>query len=512
MNKPIEMINTFAFRSSVYCLFQVTLLSLVCLSCNNEDQSSINALDVKLDLEHTINDKTINSSTQSLNRYSSTLRNLKKAYFDYSSQEKNLSVKLTDEADQFLEIRNVDIGFVVPLLPYSGVNDSKFDIANVILAEYSRNGISIPIQKSNQSFATIDHSPNLFNDKGEYVFEGGEYKPNPGVLPKRINLVNNCLRPRLWELGANDAVGEMYHAWVELDESTYYQMLADQSGLSINSIPKDFDNPVYFDNVRLDLGLLCAPKKDVGIYPVSYNSDKELGSYSSQDSRRKVQRKFYNIKRGDIQLEARYQSELKDGDKFSMFTFEEPGIYNPQVRNELTFERKWATAEISFVEPKTYYSKTQEFLPSEYLQITLFDEGRNQSMVIGNIPMALLSFKNDFVIPSFGVGVLMASELIERRLLRKEKGPRPSFAYLTEFRENDHYIQNNHAVGLEQIFLRPIQKEDGVYLRCTVVSYERITDLLEFEILIPELEQTFLSNNESYSPPIFETYQDDNTL
>jgi len=497
-------------RYILLCFINTTLLFL--FNCKKVAKLKCNAIAVKLDQEHRVNSKAVNSSTQSINRYSSNLRKLTDASLNYDSEKSSLALSIENKDNDFIKINNIDVGFLMPLLPYKKVNDSKFDIANLILAEYSRNGISIPIQKSNQQFATINNSESLFNSKGEYIFKNGKYQPNPGVLPKRISVVNNCLSPGLWEINASDAVGEMYHSWLQLDKKFYNEILSKQTRITIDSIPEKFDDPIHFKNVALELDKLRTINSKIGEYEVTYHKEKEIGSYSSQDSRRKIQRKFYDIKRKDSLLQVSYQSELLDGDYFSMFTFEPPGIYNPKKRNIVKFERTWTNAKVNSVKPLTYYENDQEFLPSAYIEVEISDKNKSQGLIIGNIPLALLSFKNDFVIPSFGAGVLSSSELIERRLLRKKTGPKPSFAYLTKIKNGQHFVQNNHIIGLEQIFLRPIQKEDGIYLRFTIVSYERITDLFEFEIKIPELQEAFVENNASYTPPIFETYQDDNTL
>lgn len=505
----VPQISNFRHKGML-CL--VTTCSLLFFNCKNEKKIQSQLIKIKLDQEIQKNAKAINSSTQSINRYASNLRKLQTASLEFNPNENKLNLLIANEGEEFFKIKNIETSFLTPLLPYEDITSSQFDIANIILAEYARNGISIPIQLTNNEFAYVETSQNLFNDKGEYIFEKGIYQPNKGVLPKRFNVVNNCLSPGLWEVSANDAVGEMYHAWMTLDSEFYKKILAYQTGVQVESIPNNFHDPKYFDNVILDATKLRSIIKVIGDYDIHYNSEKELGSYSSQDSRRKVQRKFYDIRRNDSIIDAKMQSDLQNGDVYSMYTFQEPGVYNPNVRNNVSFQRLWERAKVAYVEPLTFYSKDQEFFSSNYIEITLTNASNTQAIVIGNIPLSLLSFKNDFVIPSFGVGVLKSSELIERRLLRKQKGPRPSFAYLTKVKEGKHYIQNNHLTGLEQIFLRPVQKEDGIYLRCTIVSYERITDLLEFEIKIPELQETFVKNNERYSPPIFETYQDDNTL
>ena len=505
--------------NSLSCKAVFVLFVLIGLqACKNglqdiKKKSAISA--VALDQEIKVaENKVINSSTQSINRYSSNLRALSSVKFSHDLPNKKLDFTLENsETGQFLNINNIDIEFICPQLPYVEIKQDKFDVANLILAEYSRNGIGIPIQQGNDMFAQVDYSQDLFNDKGEYIFKDGTYKPNAGVLPKRLSVINNCLRPGLWEFSASDAVGEMYHSWFEVEKDFYYEIIENQTGIKIDLIPDDFDNPIHFEKVALDLERLRDLDTAIGEYNVSYNSKKVLGSYSSQDSRRKVQRKFFEIERGNQPFEASTQEDLEDGDKFSMFSFQEPGIYDPNNKMKLEFSRKWRKAKINYSTPKTKYSDEQEFLSSEYIEIEVLDKDKSKAIIIGNIPLALLSFKNDFVIPSFGAGVFQASERIERRLLRTTVGPHPSFAYLAEIdNEGNFNMVNNHLFGYEQIFLRPIEKGEDIYLRVTLVSYERITDLIEFEIKINNMREIINQNNSVYKPPIYETYQDDNTL
>lgn len=516
--------KTSAKTNLLFIALCVLISPLSIQSCKNQStpigssqnsKTSTFITDVKLDQELTNEDeKAINSSTQSINRYSSNLRALNKVGLSHDHGKKKLNLSFKDEnTASFLNINNIDLEFICPQLPYPDIKSDAFDIANLILAEYSRNGIGIPIQESNELYASVNVSDDIFNNKGEYIFTDGNYQPNPGVLPKRISVVNNCLRPGLWEFNASDAVGEMYHAWFELDQDFYFEIIENQTGINKELIPKDFNDSKYFDNVSLHLDRLRSLEAQVGEYEIQYNGDKVFGSYSTQDSRRKVQRKFYHIERDNKIIPISKQSEMKEGDKYSMFSFQEPGIYDPNNRMKLDFKREWNNAKIFRSIPKTQYSDKQEFPPSEYLEMHIFNEEDGKAIIIGNIPMSLLSLKNDFVIPSFGAGVLQASERIERRLLRTTVGPHPSFAYLAEKKEeNEFNVINNHLYGYEQIFLRPIEKGEDMFLRVTLVSYERITDLLEFEIKINNLKNEILQNNASYSPPIYETYQDDNTL
>ncbi len=489
-------------------LLTIMLLQSCFHSSGLEDTTSI-----ALDKEHRIaEDKVINSSTQSLNRYASNMRKLSDVTIREDG-ESRISVTLENKKEQQrLELNNIDLNYIVPQLPYPRATYDKFDIANIVLAEYSRNGIGIPIQSNNELFASVRFSENLFNDKGEYIFEGGKYQPNFGVLPKRISLVNNCLRPGLWELSASDAVGEMYHGWFELDRDFYFSLLEKQTGIPKDKIPHNFDDPAIFEDVSIDFDRLRVQGQKIAATDVTYNDEKLLGSYSNQDSRRKVQRKFYKIQRDGEDITVKHQGELMEGDKYAMFSFEEPGIYNPVKKTEVAFTKKWATAEVYEVTPKTSYYEGQEFLKTDYLEIRVFDESREQAMVFGNIPLALLSVKNDFVIPSFGVGVFLASEPLERRYLRRKQGPRPSFAYLANVEGDDFKLINNHLHGYEQVYLRTVEKDGQFYVRCTLVSYERITDLIEFDINMQTFKQTLVHCNANYKPPVYETYRDDNTL
>ncbi len=498
-------------------------LACICLLCilinsacqrNYSGDDSTYTSSVSLDQEIKVSEnKVINSSTQSINRYASNLRNLGEVKFDHLKSQKKLNFALKNStADQFLTINNIDIQFICPQLPYQGVKQDKFDIANLILAEYSRNGIGIPLQKSNDLYAQVDYSENLFNDKGEYIFENSKYAPNPGVFPKRLSVINNCLRPGLWEFSATDAVGEMYHSWFEVEKDFYYEIIASQTGINQENIPADFNDSTHFDNVIVDLDRLRKQDNSLGTFDLVYNDDKELGAYSNQDSRRKVQRKFFDIERDAKVIEIKQQAELLDGDKFSMFSFQEPGVYNPDTRMKTEFKRSWSKAELFKVSPRTSYVGQKEFLQSDYLEFVITDDENKEALLIGNIPAALLSFRNDFVIPAFGVGVFLASERIERRLLRTTVGPHPSFAYLAEIKNGEYHLVNNHNLGYEQVYMRPIKKDDQIYLRVTLVSYERITDLVEFEINVNEIREEFLKNDMKYTPPIYETYQDDNTF
>ena len=173
---------------------------------------------------------------------------------------------------------------------------------------------------------------------------------------------------------------------------------------------------------------------------------------------------------------------------------------------------EWDTAIIRSVNPTTNYKENEHKFETEaYIEIEIQSKNKDRALIIGNIPTALLVHNRDFKIPSFGVGVFQASEFAERRYLRVTEGPNPSYSFLAAIKDDDYFLLNNHAEGLEEIYLRPFIKNDRTWIRMTVVSYERIIDLFEYEIpLNPELENIILKNSKGFRAPAYETYQDHN--
>ena len=198
---------------------------------------------------------------------------------------------------------------------------------------------------------------------------------------------------------------------------------------------------------------------------------------------------------------------------FQLHSFLPPGVYDYTDPFKIPYNPQWKDVSIYEVEPKTSYGAPIKNY-QELGTIELVLEAPNQEqLIVGNIPVALLVFSADYSIPAFGVGVLSSSELIERRHLRLKDGPLPHYAYLAQKNDNELALLNNHERGFEQIYLRPFLRDDQMYLRFTVVSYERIVDLLEFEIPITgELKKRIIKANSNYQPPVYEIYSDSNVL
>ncbi len=498
------------------------LLGLGISSCTPDKQVKIYSnIPVSIDQEMALDtNKALNSSTQSLNRYHSILREHNQLKVEYSKKAKVLNLGLeAPSKNTGVVFHNINTQFLVPLLPYKHNNIlDDFDKANLLLAEYARNGISLSYQTDNKEFAFFNTSEeNIFNEDGEFIYSAsGTIEPNPKVKPKRMSVINNCLNPSLWEISATDAVGEMFHGWFTLPKDLYFDMVKHQNGIenSTEELYKYIDSPPNLETIPLDLDRFRKQKKLIATAIPQVAGEKLVDGYSSQDSRRKVQRGFYCILRDSQKLEAASFADLLPGDLFDMHSFKPPGIYDKNERMQTAYNPAWDQVEFYDVQPLTSYGgKHDGYGKYGYLEIHLKSSTNNERIIAGNIPIQLLVLSEDYKIPGFGVGVLASSELVERRYLRLKEGTYPHYAYLTKERDDQLYLMNNHPVGYEQIYLRPFQKEGKTYLRMTIVSYERIVDLLEFNIPIHgDLEQLVLKASASYKPPIYEVYQDTNIL
>lgn len=158
--------------------------------------------------------------------------------------------------------------------------------------------------------------------------------------------------------------------------------------------------------------------------------EKLLNGYSTQDSRRKVQRGFYKILRDNENLKVNTFSDIAKGDIFDMHSFKPPGIYDKYERKQVRYNPDFDKVEFYRVEPTTTYGgKHDKYGELGYLEIHLISTHRKQRIVAGNIPIKLLVLSEDYKNPSFGVGVLATSELVERRFLRLKEGSYPHYAY-----------------------------------------------------------------------------------
>ncbi|MEA3292227.1 MAG: hypothetical protein U9Q71_08010 [Pseudomonadota bacterium] len=476
---------------------------------------------IKLDREeHSASGGLLNPSTQSINRYFSVLRGLDRVRVMLSPDGKTLSLAMgAVEGGEKLFIDNLDIRYLAPLLPYPhSRKPDEFDLANLMLAEYARNGVDLSYQASNRLLGVFHATPDLFNSDGEYLVEsGGGIAPNPGVRPKRVSVTNNCLKPGLWEVAAGDSVGEMFHGWFDMPRKTYYEMVRLANDIEIPDwkLARALRYREDLGSVKLDLDRLRREGDLLLEETPRLVKEKRVGSYSSQDSRRKTQQGYFQVMRNSRPVAADSFNELREGDRFRMRKFVAPGLYSASKTEEIPYMPRWSRVEIRAVTPLTRYPGGKVNHGEQgHIEIRLHDGDGSQAIVMGNIPLALLVTQEDYRIPAFGVGVLAPSEAVERRYLRIEDGPAPHYAYQARREEEGGWtLVNNHATGFEQIYLRPVEREGKLYLRITLVSYERIVDLVELETALSgELEERVRAASSAYQPPLFRVYRDDNVL
>jgi hypothetical protein len=487
--------------------------------CRGRHAVAMRGVPLALDREERLADQPLSSSTQSVNRYRSVLSRFDAVDLTYDARSGRLSLRFDDKGapSALVGYENIDARFVVPLLPYPhGRTLSKFDELNLMLAEYSRNGVELSLQDDNSEYGYAT-TRGLFNDDEEYRFEGGKVVPNPGARPKRMSLVNNCLFPGLWELSASDSVGEMWHAWMTLPAHGYFGLVRAVDGIDAgdDQLRDVLDYHKTIPRVALELERLRHVVRTVGTFPVAVDASKAIGSYSTQDSRRKVQRKFYRVERAGQEVAAATFGDLQPGDLFQFFSFVPPGIYTKKTLRTVPYEPIWTTATLREVTPRTRYGATPS--PHPYaegaLELTLRSGDGKRAIVVGNLPIDLLVFQEDYDVPGFGVGVLRASEPIEKRHLFLRDGPAPVYAYAADVDGDTLYLANNHELGLEQIYLRPVKRGDDVMLRVTLVAYERIVDILEVEVKLPDaLARKMIDASAHYQRPLWRSFSDSNLL
>ena len=494
------------------------LLAIALLACGRGRDLDLPRVALAPDREERLADQPLSASTQSVNRYRSVLSRFDAVDLHYDGGKKRIDVAFDEKgsATDLVRYRNIDARFLIPLLPYAHRRQlSPFDRLNLMLAEYSRNGIELSLQDTNSEYGYAI-SKGLFNDEEEYRFEDGKVIPNPGAKPKRMSIVNNCLFPGLWEVSAADSVGEMYHAWMTLPEHGYFELVRAVDGIdaSDGELRDVLGYHKTIPRVAIDFDRLRERVRTLGTFPLSSDGARPIASYSTQDSRRKVQRKFYKVERAGNEIPAQTFSDLKAGDVFQFYSFIPPGIYTKKNLHAVTYEPIWTTATLAEVKPRTRFGAPS---PHPYrlgaLEVTLRSSDGKRAIVVGNLPIDLLVLQEDYDVPGFGVGVLRASEPIERRHLFLEQGPAPVYAYSADIDGDTLNIANNHEQGLEQVYFRPYKRGSDVMLRITLVAYERIVDILEVEVKMPdELAKKIIDASANYRRPLWRSFSDTNLL
>ena len=410
-----------------------------------------------IDIHPTLEDKTengslYNPSTQSFLRGKHWLEKVKK--IDLVVNNKNSgSIEFEKNKEQELSLHNIPFELLVPRLHYSISNTpDQFDSFNLMMAEYSRNSLNMPVGKKGDSIA---HFRSNSQDSVPWSLAGNyQFKPNKSFRPLRVGVINNCLRPGLWELNAIDRAGEIYHSWFDMPQDFYIKLVAET-----NNLPKEFTREsLKWNEKEVVLDLERLRKKEKELAEVSVEIIDGMVGFSSQDSRRKLHKKYVQVSKNNQACSPKTRKDLLENSVL-MSDFVEPGKYSLKKKKQfsLHFLSEPSTAKITIVKPKTHYQMSSRKSVPDYdkdihLEISISLKGNK--IIIGNLPLPLLVRQEDFVINGFGVGILNASGLPERRALLINKGPRPSYAYLAKEKKNQEYAVNSHSYGIEQIFIR----------------------------------------------------------
>ena len=478
-----------------------------------ENKTTVGSFEVRPSLEYrTPNGSIYNPYTQSLLRTNSILETVKKVEFAIS-QNGNLSLLLNSQGDKyFVKIDNLPMSFLIPRILYSPSDPpSEFDAYNLMLAEYARSGVGVPYGTEGDERT---HFKSNLTQTVPWILKGDyDLSPNEYYRPLRVGVVNNCLRPGLWELNAKDRSGEIYHSWFQLSEDFYLNQVAQH-----NNIKAEFvKNALVWekDRIPLQLDKLRRMVRSVGKTQI-YLQDAPIG-FSSQDSRRKLDNSFARLidDEGRETLPDMLSSFHKS--PVIMPVFEDPGIYSIEEWKEFDFSflASVSEAEINIVEPLTSYNPKQlrKTVPTKdetYIEL-IIELANNENLILGNLPLRLLVEQEDYIIYGFGIGILNAGELSERRELLFELGHRPSYAYLTQKIGTTHLGLNSHDRGIEQVFIRSRPTSTPPHWEITITSYERITDIIKYNVEMPqEFVDIQAKQSRDYIAPIYFSYRDDN--
>ena len=496
-----------------YKVISIMIMGLLMVQCDQKKSFQDIALQPSLE-DRSQQGDLYTPSTQSLLRTHSSLEKVNSLSLTVSKDRVGTFMLEDEESGKFLEIKNITMDYLVPRLHYwPGEPADEFDALNLMLAEYSRNSVSVPVGSAGDEMA---HFQTNLNERVPWKLKGDyDFVPNPDYKPLRVSVVNNCLKPGLWELNAIDRSGEVYHSWFNMPDAYYHGLVAEVNGLESDFVKEAL---VWKEEheVKLELDRLRAVKKDLGKVGVSLK-DEGIG-FSSQGSRRKLSRNFALIEKDGELVKPKAISDFHQYPA-RMSSFIEPGIYAISDEGRSPFDFSFlgtaTSADIKLVSPKTKYNwqnerKSSREQEKQYLEFTI-NLANNEKLVIGNLPSHLLVKQEDFMIHGFGVGILHAAGFAERRDFLIEKGPCPSYAYLARKEGEDYYGVNSHGRGVEQIFIRSHPDADQPHWEVTITSYERIADLAKYIIPMPsEVINAQDKATKEYIPPIYFTYRDDN--
>jgi len=532
------------------------LLCALVVGCDTQDHGQVyRDIAVSGDREErNPNNQRVTASTQSMVRGFSRLEELSSVDVEVKSGDLlDLNFKNID-GKAIVGLRDLPLADFLPSLNYPAASPpDDFDLYNLWLAEFSRNGIAFPAAPAteNEMESRATGAPRfvaLMKDSAPWLLRGDyQFTPNPNVRPLRVQLTNNCLYAGLWEIAAADKSGELYHGWFELPLGLYRREVAAKNAMSPAIVgralkgenePTDNNTRAFSPPTPLALSRLRQLRGDTYKATVS-TEDGPLG-YSSSESRRKRERGYVYLRASPSSpsdKESVAATQLPDGrflprmlshlheSRVFMADFVSPGIYQTAKPRSFDFGflSKPQSASVSLSQPLTQYCRyfgdptscAEDWQETVYLEIEI-TLASGESIVLGNLPMALLGEREDFPIFGFGVGIPPPSDLGERRDLLYQRAPAPSFAYLarradkTGSAASDLIGLNSHERGIEQVYLRARPFGEKPHWQVTLASFERITDLVRYRIEIPAalLPRQKLAASR-YTSPAWLNYRDD---
>jgi hypothetical protein len=413
-----------------------------------------------------------------------------------------------DDAEHSFRIVNVPMQQLVPRLHYraAAVPDA-FDSFNLMMAEYSRNGVSFAVGVPGDDHAHFETS---LPQRAPWTLAGDyEFVPDPHFRPVRVSLVNNCLASGLWEFSGVDRAGEVHHSWFDFPADYYAELTA-----RTNGVPVDFVTEALTwktEAVLVDLDRLRQP--GATLEPVTATLDTGATGYSSQGSRRKLSKGFVQVRdeTGTVRMPNTRQ-ELTTHPVL-LTAFVPPGRYDPDERKEfdLRFLAQPGPVAIQRVTPLTHYNAPTASVEWEgdYLEMSI--PLGEHTLILGNLPVERLVPQEELALHGFGVGILPASDFAERRAMLVDRGPAPSFAYLTIDGPDGRQAVNSHDRGIEQVFIRALPDQERPQFVITITSFERIVDLARLRVDIPpSLVPELRAQAQRYISPVYLTYRDDN--
>jgi hypothetical protein len=409
-----------------------------------------------------------------------------------------------------IEFEVVDLPFdqLVPRLHYKPPgNPDAFDALNLMLAEYSRNGVSVPAGKAGDTMAHFE--TDLEEERPYRVEADYQFAANERFRPVRFAVINNCLKPGLWEISASDRSGEIHHSWMTMPDAVYHQLVARSNGLS-----EEFVRDALAwraDAVELDLDRLRRAPQPLGSVVAELLTGSKSG-YSSQGSRRKLAAGFALVERGAERVMPKSLADLT-ATPVHLSSFVEPGKYsmNERRRFDFGFLRGIREARVMRTTAITDYNWRHNVNPSHPDCVEIHLDLGEWTIILGNLPIKLLVPQEDLGIWGFGVGVLPSSDFAERRKFLIEDGPPPSFAYLCRKKDGKHVVVNSHDFGLEQVFIRTNSTTPAPWWEITLTSYERIVDIVKYRVVVPSSMAAELKDAAAnYAAPLYRTYRDDN--